>query len=260
MSVGTSNTHPRTGVLLNSAILPPAQLQTLIFLHKQLFVTIPVPPHTATPPLSPSEIPQEGPWIITSDDITTPPEGLWSPDDIPQPSISKVHDAPEYGMSFSLILSYFIEVGIGNVPWLFQDDFCDFASVHLGFNVSVQFTQVSLGKHVIRTVCPNQFCGKDGLVPPGSVTIMVTGHNKGSGIQHLVIPSRFLTPASPAGKNHLCLVLKGAKAGRVMQIRECRRKTTQVVMEEGNIFSFSDICAAFKFNKNVVHQVLIVYN
>ena len=81
----------------------------------------------------------------------------------------------------------------------------------------------------------------------------MTGHNKGSGIQHLMIPSNFLTPASPAGKNHLCLVLKGAKAGRVMWIRECQRKTTQVFTEEGNIFSFSDICAAFEFNKNVVH-------
>ena len=119
--------------------------------------------------------------------------------------------------------------------------------------VSVQFTQVWLGKHIIWTVCPNQFCGKDGLVPPGSVAIMVTGHNKGLGIQHLVIPGHFLSPASPAGKNHLCLVLKGAKARRVMWIRECWRKTTQVVMEKGNIFSFSDICAVFEFNKNVVH-------
>ena len=51
-------------------------------------------------------------------------------------------------MSFSLIFSYFIEVDIGNVPWLFQDDFCDFACIHLGFNVSVQFMQVSLGKRV----------------------------------------------------------------------------------------------------------------
>ena len=56
------------------------------------------------------------------------------------------------------------------------------------------FTQVSLGKRVIWIVCANQFCGKDGLVPPGSVAIMVTGHNKGMGIQHLVIPSHFLTP------------------------------------------------------------------
>jgi len=102
-------------------------------------------------------------------------------------------------------------------------------------------------------VCPNRFCGEDGPAPPGSVTVTVTGHNRGSGIQHLVIPSHFLTPASPAGKNHLCLVLKGAKAGRVVRIKECWKKSTQVVTEEGDVFPFSDICAAFEFNKNVVH-------
>ena len=75
---------------------------------------------------------------------------------------------------------------------------------------------------------------------------MVTGHNKGSGIQHLMIPGHFLTPANPARKDHLCLVLKGAKAGRVVWIRECRKKTAQVVTEEGNIYPFSDICAAFE--------------
>ena len=96
----TSNTHLRTGVLLNSTTLTPAQLQALIALHKQLFVTIPVTPCTATPPLSPSEIPQEGLWRITPSDITTPPEGPWSPDSVPQPSISKAPDTPDYGMSF----------------------------------------------------------------------------------------------------------------------------------------------------------------
>ena len=246
LNFSTSHTHPKTDVLLNSGILPPAKLQALIFLHRQSFVMIPVAPCAPTPPPAPSEIPQEGPWIITPNDITTPPEGPWSPDDVPQPSTSKVHNTPDYGMPFHLSWSYFIEVGIGNVTWLFQDDFCNFASVHLGFNVSIQFTQVSLGKHVICTVCPNWFCGKDGPTPPGSVAVMVTGHNKGLGIQHLMIPSCFLTPANPARKNHLCLVLKGAKAGRVMQIRECRKKTAQVVTEEGNIYPFSDICAAFE--------------
>jgi len=66
-----SNTHPRTGVLLNGTTLTLAQLQALIALHKQSFVMIPVAPHTATPPLSPSEIPQEGLWKITPSDITS---------------------------------------------------------------------------------------------------------------------------------------------------------------------------------------------
>ena len=36
---------------MNGTTLTPVQLWALITLHKQLFVTIPVAPHTATPPL-----------------------------------------------------------------------------------------------------------------------------------------------------------------------------------------------------------------
>jgi len=97
-----SNTHPRTGVLLNGTTLTPAQLRALIAFHKQSFVTIPVAPRTATPPPSPSEIPQEGPWKITPSDITATPEGPWLSDSVPQPSISKAPDTPDYGMPFSL--------------------------------------------------------------------------------------------------------------------------------------------------------------
>ena len=87
--------------------------------------------------------------------------------------------------------------------------------------------------------------------PPGSVCVTVTGHNRGVGVQHLTIPGRYLTLANPSGKRHLCLVLKGAKAGNIVWIKECRRKTTQVVTEDGETFPFSDICAAFEFDKNI---------
>ena len=80
----------------------------------------------------------------------------------------------------------------------------------------------------------------------------MTGHNRGAGIQHLTIPGCYLTPANPSGKHQLCLVLKGAKAGNIVWIKECGRKAAQVVTEEGQIFLFSDICAAFEFNKNFV--------
>ena len=159
---------------------------------------------------------------------------------------------PLITVRFYLRVFQFTEDSVGNVPWLFQDNFCDFTSVHLGFNVSLQFTQVSLGNRVVQTVCPDQFCSKDGYTPPGSVCVTVTGHNRGAGIQHLTIPGRYLTPANPSGKRHLCLVLKGAKAGNIVRIKECCRKATQVVTEEGQIFLFSDICAAFEFNKNFV--------
>ncbi|KAI5990722.1 hypothetical protein EDC04DRAFT_2614098 [Pisolithus marmoratus] len=53
-----------------------------------------------------------------------------------------------------------------------------------GFNISISFTQVSLGKHIVQT--------------------------------HLTIPAQYLMPANPTGKNQLCLVLKGSQAGRVL--------------------------------------------
>jgi len=146
------------------------------------------------------------------------------------------------------IMLYVPEVDTGNVQWLFASNFCDFSSYHLGFNVSVEFTQVSLGKRVVRTVCPDRFCGKDGIAPPGSVCVTVMGHNAGSGIQHLMIPARCLTPANPTGKNQLCLVLKGAQAGRIVRIAKCQRKIDQVVTEDGDKFPFSDICVAFEYN------------
>jgi len=159
---------------------------------------------------------------------------------------------PLITVCFYLIVFQFTKDDIGNVPWLFQDNFCDFTSVHLGFNVSLQFTQASLGNRVVRTVCPDRFCGKDGRAPPGSVCVTVTGHNRGAGIQYLTIPGHYLTPANPSGKRQLCLVLKGAKAGNIVRIKECRRKTAQVVTEEGENFPFSDICATFEFDKNIV--------
>lgn len=53
LDASVSNTHPRTGVLLNGTILPPVRLQALMALHKQLFTIIPSPPRAATPRPSP---------------------------------------------------------------------------------------------------------------------------------------------------------------------------------------------------------------
>ena len=169
----------------------------------------------------------------------------------PNPPL-QTQTTPLIMVHFYLRVSQFTEDSVGNVPWLFQDNFCNFTSVHLGFNVSLQFTQVSLGNCVVQTVCPDRFCGKDGCTPPGSVCVTVTGHNRGAGIQHLTIPGHYLTLANPSRKQHLCLVLKGAKAGNIVWIKECRRKAAQVVTEEGQIFPFSDICAVFEFDKNFV--------
>ncbi|KAI6095221.1 hypothetical protein EV401DRAFT_1896106 [Pisolithus croceorrhizus] len=111
----------------------------------------------------------------------------------------------------------------GNVPWLFEPDFCDFKSFHLGFNISIGFTQVSLGKCVVQT---------NGSAPLGSICVTVTGHNAGLAIQHLTIPAQYLMPANPTGKNQLCLILKGPQAGQVVRIKKCQRASKSVVTED----------------------------
>ncbi|KAI6096673.1 hypothetical protein EV401DRAFT_1895711 [Pisolithus croceorrhizus] len=145
-----------TGMLLDGTLLP-LQLQcSLKSLHNRSFIT-PVVPHNVTPPPSPG-LSNAGPsdaWSITPDDIIRT-------------------QTPDYG----------------EVPWLFQSEFCDFKSFHLGFNVS-------LGKHIVRTVCPDRFVGQNGPAPSGSVCITVMRHNTGSAIQHLTIPARYLMPANP---------------------------------------------------------------
>ncbi|KAI6102241.1 hypothetical protein F5141DRAFT_1065723 [Pisolithus sp. B1] len=155
----------RTGMLLNGTLLPPQLQRCLKSLHNQSFIT-PVVPCNATPPPSPSP-------------SNADPSGAWSttPDDIIQTQ------TPDYG----------------EVPWLFESEFCDFKSFHLGFNVS-------LGKCVVQTVCPDRFVGQNGPAPSGSVCITVTGHNTGSAIQHLTIPAQYLMPANPTSKNQLCLL------------------------------------------------------
>ncbi|KAI6117427.1 hypothetical protein EV401DRAFT_1888957 [Pisolithus croceorrhizus] len=103
-------------MLLNGTLLPLWLQHCLKSLHNQSFIT-PVVPHNVTPPPSPGPS-NAGPsdaWSITPDDI------IWT----------QTHD-------------------YGEVPWLFQSKFCDFKSFHLGFNISVGFTQVSLGKCIVQ--------------------------------------------------------------------------------------------------------------
>ncbi|KAI6100498.1 hypothetical protein F5141DRAFT_1066102 [Pisolithus sp. B1] len=109
-----------TSMLLNGTLLPLQLQHCLKSLHNWSFIT-PVVPCNVTPPPSPSPS-NAGPsdvWSITSDDI------IWT-------------QTPNYG----------------KVPWLFESEFCDFKSLHLGFNISVGFTQVSLGKCIVQTPTP----------------------------------------------------------------------------------------------------------
>ncbi|KAI5997544.1 hypothetical protein EDD15DRAFT_2364271 [Pisolithus albus] len=203
------------GMLLDGTLLPPQLQRTVRSLHSRSFVDV---PRSITPPPAPgpSNADPSDPWSIT-------------PDDIAQAQ----------------------NVDYGEVPWLFESNFCDFKSFHLGFNVSVCFMQVSLGKRVVRTVCPDRFAGQDGPAPRGSVCVTVTGHNAGSGIQHLTIPAQYLTPANPTGKNQWCLILKGPQAGRIVRIIKCQRSSKSVVTEDGSTIPFSDICLAFEYNRTL---------
>ncbi|KAI6108314.1 hypothetical protein F5141DRAFT_1064498 [Pisolithus sp. B1] len=187
-----------SGMLLDGTLLPPQLQRALKALHSRSFIT-PVVPHSVTPPPSPgpSNAGLSDAWTITPADITQT-------------------QTPDYG----------------DVPWLFEPDFCDFKSFHLGFNVSIGFTQVSLGKCVVWTVCPDRFTGQNGSAPPGSICVTVTRHNAGSAIQHLTIPARYLTPANPTGKNQLCLILKGPQAGQVVHVKKCQRASKSVVTED----------------------------
>ncbi|KAI5980487.1 hypothetical protein EDC04DRAFT_3100613, partial [Pisolithus marmoratus] len=195
-----------TGMLLDGTLLP-LQLQcSLKSLHSRSFIT-PVVLHNVTPPPSPGPL-DAGPSDVCS--VT--------PADITE----------------TQTLDY------GEVPWLFKSDFCDFKSFHFGFNVSVGFTQVSLGKHVVRTVCPDRFVGQNGPASPGSVCVTVTGHNAGSAMQHLTIPAQYLTPANPTGKNQLCLILKGPQAGRVVSIKKCQRNSKSVMMDDVRVLIYKD--------------------
>ncbi|KAI6095592.1 hypothetical protein F5141DRAFT_1068212 [Pisolithus sp. B1] len=187
-----------SGMLLDGTLLPPQLQRALKALHSQSFIT-PVVPRSVTPLPSPgpSNAGLSDAWTITPADITQT-------------------QTPDYG----------------DVPWLFEPNFCDFKSFHLGFNVSIGFTQVSLGKCIVRMVCPDRFTGQNGSAPPGSICVTVTGHNAGSAIQHLTIPARYLMPANPTGKNQLCLILKGPQAGQVVRVKKCQRASKLVVMED----------------------------
>ena len=137
---------------------------------------------------------------------------------------------------------------IGEIPWLFQTNFCDFHHYHLGFTVSSEYKQysnASLHKRIVRTMCPDPFSSNAGVALPGDVCVTVTGHNRGSGIQHHIISATYLKPANPTAKNQLCLVTKGACAGEVAVVKKCQKSTRTVVLHDGESISFDDVCLAY---------------
>ena len=88
-------------------MLSPQGLRAVMALHRRSFVTIPVTPRTATPPPSPghSNAPPEGPWAVTPDDISAPPEDSWCPGNVATTTQYPTPQTTDYGASF-MSLSY----------------------------------------------------------------------------------------------------------------------------------------------------------
>ena len=137
----------------------------------------------------------------------------------------------------------------GEIAWLFQPNFNNFQHYHLGFIVNHQYrlyNNASMAKRIVRTTCPNPFSCVAGVAPPGHVCVTVTGHNRGSGIQHHIIPATYLKPTHPSAKNQVCVVVKGPCSGEVVSIKQCRKNARKIIAHDDTEMSFDDVCLAFQ--------------
>ena len=170
-----------------------------------------------------------------------------------RPLVGSLYAYPRlwYGVYyFSVILTH-NNVNTGEIPWLFQPNFYDCHRYHLGFTVSSEYKQynnASLHRRIVRTTSPDPFYSDEaGVAPPGHVCVTVTGHNRGSGIQHHIIPAKYLRPANPIAKNQLCLVIKGTHASEIVVVKKCQKSIRMVVsVNDEAAFSFDDVCLVYQ--------------
>ena len=137
----------------------------------------------------------------------------------------------------------------GEIAWLFQPNLRHFQHYHLGFTMSDQYrpyNNASMAKRIVQTTCPDLFSCDAGVAPPGHVCVTVTGHNRGSGIQHHIIPVTYLKSMHPSVKNQLCVVVKGPRMGEVVNIKQCQKNARKIVAHDGTEMSFDDVCLAFQ--------------
>ncbi|KIJ06250.1 hypothetical protein PAXINDRAFT_20549 [Paxillus involutus ATCC 200175] len=106
----------------------------------------------------------------------------------------------------------------GSISWLFDNTFCDFSRHYLSFNISAAFGGGCFTRQIMRTACPDHFCGGAGPAPPGCVLLSAMSNHSGRGIEHYNVPARCLTPASPTTKGQFILVLRGDLKGRFCQV------------------------------------------
>ena len=111
-----------------------------------------------------------------------------------------------------------------------------------------QFNNASLHRRIVRTMSPDPFHSNvAGSAPLGHVCVTVTGHNRGSGIQHHIIPATCLRPTDPTAKNQLCLVIKGERAGEIIVVKKCQKSIRMVVSVNDEVaFSFDDVCLVYQ--------------
>jgi hypothetical protein len=138
----------------------------------------------------------------------------------------------------------------GPLPWLFDDKFCDFTSHRVCLRVSTHYRVSSLNKRVVRTNCPDRFCGNAGRAPPGFVSVTVSSSSVSTTIEHHNISAEHLTPSAPSAAKQYCLILKGERAGEVHRIKKCmsRKPPLQVVLENGDTFPLADVCQVIPYD------------
>ena len=111
-----------------------------------------------------------------------------------------------------------------------------------------QFNNASLHRRIVQMMSPDPFHSNvAGSAPLGHVCVTVTSHNRGSGIQHHIIPAMCLRPADPTAKNQLCLVIKGERVGEIIVVKKCQKSIRAIVSDhDGAVFSFGDVCLIYQ--------------
>ncbi|KAI6004785.1 hypothetical protein EDD15DRAFT_2191560 [Pisolithus albus] len=134
----------------------------------------------------------------------------------------------------------------GCVPWLFDDDFCNYPRWHVCLRVAMSYNRGSLHKRIVRTTVPDRFftvVQERGRAPPGHLSVTVTSSTVSANIEHHFIPARDLTPANPTSSGQYCLVLRGELTGQIFRVKKCQSKKEPrgVELDDGTKLRFGDI-------------------
>ncbi|KAI6026946.1 hypothetical protein EDC04DRAFT_2606100 [Pisolithus marmoratus] len=191
-----------SGMFLNGAILDSTQMVAFIELCQKSFVwTVPC---STTPPMSQSTVDPSAksgpstlacnPWVPHSDD-TTP----WPLNELAQ-----------------------ADADYGCVPWLFDNNFCDYANWHVCLRVAASYN-----------------CG---LLLNCTWAWLSTSW---SCVSHCDLKyTHDLTPANLRSAGQYCLILHGKLTGQIHQVKKCQVKKDLkgVELEDGTKLPLGDVC------------------